>query len=239
MESNHNNISELKEIAPLVAGIGKEMLYSIPENYFGSLPEMILAQIKLEELKVAPNPYTIPVGYFESLPDAIISKIKSDRIQVHNELLEVAPLLNTIKKDNIFSLPEGYFENLSPISQTRKRVSNVVSIRSNVGKWVTYAAAASVLFIIAVSSYVFVSIHSKNAQEHLTVEQRIAQLNEQEIINYLKDNVDGFTSADLIPANDNQDPEIQNLLQNVSDQDIQNYLDDYEEAPNEKPIKGI
>jgi hypothetical protein len=239
MELNHNNMEELREVAPLVVGISKETLYSLPDNYFDSLSDSILSQIRLEELRLATNPYAIPDGYFENLPQIIITKIKSTKTEVDQELSEIAPFLANIKRDNVFSLPIGYFENLSPTSRTQKRVSNVVSIKSNIRKWVTYAAAASVLFIIAISSYFFVSIHDRNAQKHLTVEQKIAELNEQEIVDYLKDNVDGFTSADLIPANDNQDPEIQNLLQNVSDQDIQNYLDDYEEAPSEKPIKGI
>jgi hypothetical protein len=242
MIPNHNNMEELREVAPLVAEIGKEMKYTVPDNYFDSLSETIIAHIRLEKIKSAgeSSPYSVPESYFENLLTSILYKIKSETLRVQEELLEIAPVLSAIKKENPYSLPSGYFENLSVnIKGSVKPLANVVSLKTNIRKWVTYTAAASVLLFVAFASYLFISIHGKNTEKFLSVEQRIAQLNEQEIINYLKDNADGFTSADLVPANDSQDPEIQNLLQNVSDQDIQNYLDDYDETPTEKPVKGI
>jgi hypothetical protein len=237
-EKNNNIINELKEMAPLLAKIEKEDLYSVPENYFISLTESILFYIHLYELKTKPQPFSVSEGYFETLADSILFKIHTSNLknEVQEELSEIAPILNTINKKNIFSVPDNYFQKFPVPASIERKPGKVVSFGGNIRKWVTYVAAASVLFIIATTSYLYVSIHHRAIEKHLPIEQRIAELNEQEMVNYLKDN-DGIISGSLIPTN-NDDPQIQHMLQRVSDEEIENYLDDYGDQ-NEKPIKGI
>lgn len=268
MEANDNNIiQELKEVSPLVAEIGKQNLYFLPEGYFDYLSESmlscirleqvktrnpyfvpagyfdslalsIIAQIKLKQIKFEANPYSIPAGYFENLAGAVLNKIHSasSNNEVYEELSEVAPLLNSIDKSNVYSVPQGYFEKLSAPVNREKKAAKVVSIGSNIRRWVTYAAAASVLFIVATTTYLFVDIHEPEFEKHLPVEQRISELDDQEIMNYLKDN-DGITSGSFISVPDEQDSQIQNLLKNASDEDIQNYLDESSDA--DEPATGI
>jgi hypothetical protein len=239
MEANHNNMEELQEIAPAIANLNRQNLFFIPVGYFDSLAELIITNIRLAQFKKE-NPYSAPIGYFENLPDLVINKIHLIGNEVYQELSEVAPLLNTIGKSNVFSFSEGYFNNILEPTLVRKEIKTrkVVSFGDPIRKWLTYAAAASVLFIIAITAYLYIDIHGRNFEDQLPIEQRISELNEQEIMNYLKDN-DGITSGDLIiPAADDQDPQIQHLLENTSDEDLENYLDEYSE-PNEKPVKGI
>src|SRR6266536_2973786 len=191
MENKHNNIEELRDIAPAVANLGNYNPYFVPLNYFDSLADSILSLVKLTEIRSAPNPYSVPDDYFEKL-----------------------------------SIP--------PIERTPAKV---ITIGNTIRKWVTYAAAAAVLFIVATMSYLYVSTHNPDVEKNLTSEQRLAKLNDQQIINYLKENED-IISGDVIPASVEQDSEIQNLLQKMSDEEIQNYLDDYSD-PAEKPVKGI
>jgi hypothetical protein len=238
MEARNNNIeNEILEFAPSIAAIEKANPYDVPEDYFSSLPASILAHIRLENLKEKSVPFFVPEAYFKNLADSILAKIHviNTQIEIREELSEIAPLLNTINKTNVFSAPDNYFKGL-PAIIPEKKSGKIISLGSNVRKWVTYAAAASVLFVIATTSYLYITIHHHSIEKHLPVEQRIAELNEQEIINYLEDN-DGSTSGDLIPAA-NEDPQIQHMLQRVSDEEIENYLDDYGDQ-NEKPIKGI
>jgi hypothetical protein len=238
MEARNSNIeNEIREIAPFIANIGKENSYYVPEDYFNSLAASVLAHIRLVNLKEKGIPFFVQEDYFENLADSILARIRSitAQIEIREELSEIAPLLNTINKKNVFSIPGNYFEKL-PSVVPEKKAGKTISLGSNIRKWVTYAAAASVLFIIATTSYLYVTIHHRSIEKHLPVEQKIAELNEQEIINYLEDN-DGSTSGDLIPAA-NEDPHIQHMLQRVSDEEIENYLDDYGDQ-NEKPIKGI
>jgi len=238
MEARNSNIeNEIREIAPFIANIGKENSYYVPEDYFNSLAASVLAHIRLVNLKEKGIPFFVQEDYFENLADSILARIRSitAQIEIREELSEIAPLLNTINKKNVFSIPGNYFEKL-PSVVPEKKAGKTISLGSNIRKWVTYAAAASILFIIATTSYLYVTIHHRSIEKHLPVEQKIAELNEQEIINYLEDN-DGSTSGDLIPAA-NEDPHIQHMLQRVSDEEIENYLDDYGDQ-NEKPIKGI
>ncbi len=237
MENKHNNIEELRDIALAVANLGNDNPFSVPLDYFDSLADSILSLVKLTEMRSAPNPYAVPDDYFDNLASSILNKIRVNTSnEIYQELSEVAPLLNTLNKANVFSIPDDYFEKLSipPIERTPAKV---ISIGSTIRKWVTYAAAASVLFIVATTSYLYVSTHNPPVEKNLTIEQRLAKLNDQEIINYLKENED-IISGDVTPASEEQDSEIQNLLQKTSDEEIQNYLDEYSD-PTEKPVKGI
>ena len=239
MEEKKNDIvNELKEIAPLIADIGKKNPYSVQVDYFTFLTGSIFFHVRLSQLKNPGELFSVPNGYFENLADSILSEIYNSNVknEAEQELLEIAPLLNTINKENIFSVPANYFEQLSSSPPPERKTVRIVSFPGKIRKWVTYAAAASILFIIATSSYLYVTIHSKAIEKHLPIEQRIAELNEEEIINYLNEN-DVTNSGDLIPAT-NEDPQIQHMLQRVSDEEIENYLDEYGDQ-NEKPIKGI
>src|SRR2546421_668599 len=141
MENKHNNIEELRDVAPAVANLGNYNLYSVPFGYFDSLPDSILCLIKLTEIRLL-DPYSVPNNYFEKL-----------------------------------SIPA-----------IEKSASKVISFGNNISKWVTHAAAASVLFIVAATTYLYVTVHNRNSEKSLTIEQKLARLNDQEIINYLKEN---------------------------------------------------
>ena len=235
MENKRNNIEELKDIAPAVANLSNHNLYSVPSGYFDSLADSIFNSIKLTEIKGV-NPYSVPERYFDTLADSIIHRINSNSSdEISGELSEIAPLLTTVNKENVFSIPNNYFEKLS-IPITGRPVAKVISIGNHIRKWVTYAAAASVLFIVATTSYLYVSVHNRNG-EPLTIEQRLTRLKDQEIINYLKEN-DEIISGDVIPTSVEQDTEIQDMLQNATDEEIQKYLDEYS-GPAEKTVKGI
>ncbi|HEY6979288.1 MAG TPA: hypothetical protein VH396_23490 [Chitinophagaceae bacterium] len=235
MENKSNNIKELKDIAPAVANLSNHNLYSVPPGYFDSLADSLLHFIKLNNIRES-NPYSVPERYFDTFADSVIHRIKSGSSdEVFHELSEIAPLLTTVNKENVFSVPHNYFEKLS-IPVAGKPAAKVISIGSNIRKWVTYAAAASVIFIVAATSYLYVTVHNRNA-EPLTIEQRLARLKDQEIINYLKEN-DEVISGDIIPTSVEQDTEIQDMLQNATDEEIQKYLDEYS-GPTEKTVKGI
>src|SRR4051794_4043758 len=150
METKNIYINELQEIAPVVAGIGKQNLYFVPEDYFNSLAESIFVHIRLAPLK-SYNPFSVPEEYFENFADSVLTKIHDSRVktEVYEELSEVAPLLNSIDKTNIFSVPNNYFQKLPGLIQPEEKPSKVVSFGSAMRKWITYAAAASVLFIIS------------------------------------------------------------------------------------------
>ena len=190
------------------------------------------------------NPYSVSADYFDGLVTNILAKIKSIEAEGNNEVFEelenLAPLLNTISKENVLYLPENYFNklNINTTATTKElKAAKVISIGSNARKWFTYAAAASVLFILSITSFFYVNHHMKNVDRSLTIGQRLATLDDKEIINYLQNDIDDFDVNSA--SSTEEDPNINHLLINASDEEIENYLDASSSDNVEEPVKGI
>jgi uncharacterized protein YihD (DUF1040 family) len=117
MEIGKDILNELKELSPIVAGIQKVNVFTVPNGYFERLAEDILVGIREGEnnlLSSVPNQSAmqVPQGYFESLADNILIKIKEEESAV-NELKELSPMLHAIQNKNVFAVPKNYFESLS------------------------------------------------------------------------------------------------------------------------------
>jgi hypothetical protein len=245
MANVHNISEELMQVAPAVANLDRNNPYAVPMGYFDGLAEIILErvvdmQLPGENISISKHPsYSIPDGYFEGLANTILAKIYSEKqlqnTEVFNELAHVAPLLNTINKQNVFSIPDGYFSGLHINLPAESKGAKVIVFGGNIKKWATYAAAASVLFIVSATSYLYVNQHLKHTGK-LTIEQRLATLKDEEILNYLKNDLGDFDFNTATPAE--EDPDINHLLINASDAEIERYLDT-ESGSGEEIIKGI
>lgn len=246
--SNVQNISEeLKQVAPAVANLVRNNPYSVPMGYFDNIAESVLKQVadaplSLEMPAIKKQPYSIPQGYFEELANNILAKIdniqKAKHTEVFDELENVAPLLNTISKGNILSIPYDYFDELKIELPAENKEAKVVLManRNTVRRWMTYAAAASVLFILSTASYAYINHHLKSIDKSLTIGQRMATLKDEEIINYLQNDLGDFDPNTATSTDD--DPDINHLLINASDAEIERYLDT-ESDSGEEIIKGI
>lgn len=242
MALSKNILNELKELAPAVANIHYNNPYTVPMGYFENFSDTLIEVVRQKGIRSSNNPYSISADYFDGLASNILAKIKTIEAEKNNEVFEelenVAPLLNTISKENVLYLPENYFNTLKVNSAATKevKVAKVVSIGSNARKWFTYAAAASVLFILSTTSFLYVNHHMKNVDRSLTIGQRLATLDDKEIINYLQNDVDDF---DPNNTSVEEDSDINHLLINASDEEIENYLDASSSDNVEEPVKGI
>ena len=77
----------------------------------------------------------------------------------------------------------------------------------------------------------------KNVDRSLTIGQRLATLDDKEIINYLQNDIDDFDPNTA--SSTEEDPDINHLLINASDEEIENYLDASSSDNVEEPVKGI
>lgn len=69
--------NKLHKLAPLLSKITlKNSAFEIPENYFDSVNDVIIAKLKAEALQNNKND-TIPKPYFDSIEDVVLNKIKS------------------------------------------------------------------------------------------------------------------------------------------------------------------
>ena len=119
MQNRNEILNELRDVAPLTATLEKQNLYVVPAGYFEYLANEILQKIYQQSVTTTPvvSTYKVPAGYFDGLAEGILQKIKAGNVssesEVQEELKQVAPVLNTIDKKNIYSVPADYFENLS------------------------------------------------------------------------------------------------------------------------------
>lgn len=225
MTRNKDIINELREISPAVANLEPINLYTVPEGYFETLADVIKARVITKENKTEESlvldaagktmPLHIPDGYFENLSNSILSKIKTQQEQTVTEVLnEISPLLAGISNANVYTVPAGYFESISNklLQQvSEKKQSKVISFISQRG-WVKYAAAASVVVLMAfginfffsksnaqLDSYVKLGLKNYNSEQQLNT--GIVSINAADLESYLQmtaDSKDAETIASLV-----------------------------------------
>ena len=167
MSSSEDILNEMREISPLLANTLRVTPYTLPKGYFEGLPGAVLQKIP-DAPSLMPgltHGYEVPENYFENLSDTILSKVQTNNRELTEELELMAPLLNTISKEPVLSLPEGYFEQIAPlavIDQPEK--AKVVRFR-NYNRWIQYAAAAMVTGILVTGAFIFTDSNSYLEQE--------------------------------------------------------------------------
>lgn len=150
MKTRDDIYNELKAISPFLAELDKQNTFSVPEGYFDTLTEEIEIAVFVDkfgnELNVSKP---IPEGYFENLADNILTKIRGEK----DETSAISPLVYKIGKENVFSVPNGYFEQLEPtVMASLPKKAKVVSLKPKNSVW-KYAAAAVITGSIALTAY--------------------------------------------------------------------------------------
>src|SRR5690349_4647777 len=98
MEEKENILSEIRTVAPALAGVGKQMPFEVPEAYFDLFPVEMLAKVAVPLQKPS-----VPEGYFDALPAIMLAKVKE--LEQGNELEAVAPALVGISRQMPYSVP--------------------------------------------------------------------------------------------------------------------------------------
>ena len=229
LEKNKHIVNELEQVAPILitAHVDTNLVFTIPVNYFRNLSSSILNAIAAENLKQSLNPYQVPIGYFSNLSSTILNKIASDNCivsTIDSELQIIAPLLNTISKANIYSVPAGYFNALDLV-QAQQPKAKIIALTSS-KMWVKYAVAACLTGVLVAGAFMF--NNKKGAVDYaaykkIDVTNSINKLSSEELINYL-DNVNSITNANFATTLDIKLPEIQDHIQLISDEELDQYL---------------
>jgi len=114
---NYNYIhEELKGICPFLIKIGRAEVYSVPSSYFDKLSLDIFSRINLNKERAyfsgTAATYSVPENYFDTLSQIILKKVVAEEKktdEVFEETETIAPLLNTISKNPVYSVPSGFF----------------------------------------------------------------------------------------------------------------------------------
>jgi hypothetical protein len=236
MTQKENILQELNELKSILASITPQNVYTVPIGYFDGLAAKILSRIKAMEAKnaveelgyLSPSlsniskqmPYAVPAGYFEGLAEKAMQLVReSNNYQTAKEELEtLSPLLGGLNKKMPYSVPQGYFESLA--EKRNKPAAKVVSITHR--RWFRYAAAAVVTGVVVLAGFIF--INSRNSVD--PVEQPYAWV-KKNINKVDKADIDAFVKlADAVATSPVKPEEIKELMKDVSDREIQDFLDE-------------
>lgn len=131
MNQHHDILLELQQLSPVLAGISRENVYTVPDGYFEMLSSEVMLQVRAGD----PNIVTpvmkasIPGGYFEGLAETILARIKTEvENEAVSEITSISPLIAGISKTNVFSVPSGYFNNLA-VEITGRVTESVAPVR--------------------------------------------------------------------------------------------------------------
>ena len=153
MQKNVDIYNELKKFDSLLADVPTTNVFTVPGDYFTMISVDVLHTIHTENnINETNEPglnMKVPEGYFNELPDVIMQKIRSSASETEGPALP-----EYIRKQNIFTVPAGYFENLAAeIADTiSPKVAKVVTMKSR-SAFFNYAVAAGISGIIGLSLF--------------------------------------------------------------------------------------
>ncbi len=141
MEAKNDILEELAALSPQLAGMEKVNVFTVPSNYFDTVPRTVLACLKVTQPAIRAGAHqAVPAGYFDNLAANILQRIKGEEMGASE--IALSPLLQGLKEKNVFEVPAGYFEdsatqlmdiiNTEAPQQELKRISPLLSdIQSN------------------------------------------------------------------------------------------------------------
>jgi hypothetical protein len=236
---------QLTSSSPLYKA-SKQVPFSSPAGYFDGLAEKILKIVKGSEATNAAdelaslspllssiskqNLYTVPAGYFDTL-DKKLATIPIDfkNESVQEELENISPLLGGLKKQTPYTLPGGYFESLKYDNPRENNVpaAKVISITSR--KWFRYAAVALVIGFVATVGFLLLNKPDRidPADKSFSwVQKSMKKVSTDEINEFIE--LANAGTPDAVKTNGKE--EINNLLKDVSDKEIQDFLNETQTA---------
>ncbi len=160
METTTDILNELTSISPLIAGMNKVNVFTVPQGYFESIGNTVLACLMEGHETVYPKKITqypdIPKGYFDHLADSILDKIKATETAA-DEIRNLSPLLYGIQNNEIFEVPDGYFAHISDniLNKVKPQSNKVISMRRQ-NVFIKYAVAAMMAGVIALGLYKYI-----------------------------------------------------------------------------------
>lgn len=237
MDNNNYIAKELREICPLVAKISKTNVYSAPPAYFNNLSQEIIEQINpiKERAYNFPSaaPFSIPEDYFKNLSGVILQKVITEYKQV-NEVIEemerISPLLNTISKKHVYSIPPGFFNKIQiPAAEIKKKKSKVVSI-NNWSRFLRLSAAAVITSFLAIGVYTITGKDFINSRRNNNASNEVKNLSKEEIVNFLKTSSSGENVTSTSKNKSKNENAIRSSLKEISDKEIEQYLKEIGES---------
>jgi hypothetical protein len=230
--------------------------YAVPQGYFEEFAGKLLARIKAgqngdprEELSVLSplldridkkSPFQAPEGYFDNLTGNVLSGVGAIDF-VNDELENLSPLMTGMRDKTVYRAPEGYFDGLSVTILAKlglgAKAAPVISMdapngggarRLNTRKWFRYSAAAIAAGLILTMGWLGLHRPSTPAGGG-ELAAKLSKVSDQEILNYLENQnipLAETMSNTTAAAVDFNDADVKNMLGNVPEDELNQYLED-------------
>ncbi len=237
---NPENIhAELSKIAPLLAEVPKKNVYSVPDGYFGDLQTNLLQKLKGPTTAIrTKSPFSAPTGYFDNLSADILSKIKAQDLFSSGETNELAetPILRSIPRRQVYSVPGGYFEGLRPMEAVNAP-AKIQAVIYSIRKFTRYVAAAVITGLLAVAGGSLINQDQQPEGGLRPGSGKVADFNPSDVRQLSEHEINEFlvTQSTRESGSHNNaaaaDVDIKDNLQEIPVEDIKEYL-------KENPLPG-
>lgn len=242
MSTRNDILNELKELESSLSGLPLINTYQVPAGYFDGFSSRMLNIVKAmdtmdarEELSLLSPlvndidrnmPFAIPANYFNGLENRIMEGVLASESDA--ELETLSPLLSGLKKKNPYTVPDNYFEglvNIAKNSEPRKE-AKVISIGAR--KWFRVAAAAVVISFITIGAFLFTRKDTVSAADksYAWVKKSLNQVSTNDLDQF----IDVSDDQSPVIASVTPGKEAKELVNNLSDEQIQHFLDDVKET---------
>lgn len=88
------------------------------------------------------EPYQVPQGYFESFAASVLQRIKSENLSAEDELKILSPVLAGLSKKMPFSMPDGYFNDVTQSISSISADESLPDVLLKAGKKMPYVVPA-------------------------------------------------------------------------------------------------
>lgn len=231
---------ELNFLSPVISSLPKQLPYTVPADYFETLPENTIQLIREIGLSAAEEtatlspllsgldkqmPYTVPEGYFNGIEERMLKVVTGAEQTAKEELESISPLLSGLKKDMPFNVPQGYFENMAARKPEEKQTAKVITLSSK--KWFKYAAAAILVGVIATTSILLIKKDTIDPDKNsfAWIEKNTKKVSTDEIENFVKLTDETLGQKEVL-VNADKLVEVKDLIKDIPEKDIQDFLDD-------------
>jgi len=256
MQAKNEILEELRSLSTVIDKISRQTPYGLPEGYFNDFPDFMMRRLMGGPLSAAigpsgpipspsPAPFQVPEGYFEGFAGGVLARIKAGQgaraysgepaatglSEAAEELSLLSPLLSGISRKAPYQVPEGYFEELSPIlAGLRQRPVYTVpegyfeELAGEIAARIAQEGHDPIKTIPAAPARV-IPIGRRGAWWRYSAAAVVAGL--VLTIGWLRlHNTSGRKGAPV---------DVAHSLYTVSDQEIQNYLDNHNNTPLAEP----
>jgi archaellum component FlaF (FlaF/FlaG flagellin family) len=227
MKHSGDILNELQELNSSLADLPKVNPFLVPEGYFESLPVAILDEVggKMLFNNKLNITYSIPANYFNGLADHVMTAIALDE---EASLVQEAPILFSLDKRQVYSVPEGYFAQEIAIPAEAK----VVSMKKGYRRFMQYAAAAMVSGLLVMGAFMYTD--SGNYTEHEKTQQAVElkanepvlnkETTDNEVVN--EEQAEETTVEISKPATEKGIHDFTKKIQLLSAEEMQKYLEE-------------